>query len=112
MIVTPQRRVVQSARAPARRAGGHPQENLLELYSCRGRVAQLGEHLLCKHAIISPKSNRRPLTVQTPLQIGLLTGATQNKGTLMWVPEILSRSISEPTTRIVPIDFQVLCLHQ
>jgi hypothetical protein len=31
-----------------------------------GRVAQLGEHLLCKHAFISPKSlNRRLLTVQT-----------------------------------------------
>src|ERR1700736_5390756 len=40
-----------------------------------GRVAQLGEHLLCKHAFISPKSlNRRLFTVQTPLQIGLLIG--------------------------------------
>src|SRR6267378_3815961 len=30
------------------------------------------EHLLCKHAVIAPKSlNRRLLTVQTPLQIGL-----------------------------------------
>ena len=40
-----------------------------------GRVAQLGEHLLCKHAVISPKSlNRRLLTVQTPLLVGLLIG--------------------------------------
>ena len=44
----------------------------MELY---GRVAQLGEHLLCKHAVISPKPlNRRPLTVQTPLLVGLLIG--------------------------------------
>jgi hypothetical protein len=35
----------------------------------------LGEHLLCKHAVISSKSlNRRLLIVQTPLQVGLLTG--------------------------------------
>src|SRR6266480_6185207 len=40
-----------------------------------GRVAQLGEHLLCKHAVISPKPlNRRLLTVQTPLLAGLLIG--------------------------------------
>ena len=40
-----------------------------------GRVAQLGEHLLCKLAFNSPKSlNRRLFTVQTPLQIGLLIG--------------------------------------
>ncbi len=36
------------------RAGSHCHEilldSLLELYSCRGRVAQLGEHLLCKKA--------------------------------------------------------------
>src|SRR6266481_3224342 len=75
MIVTPHRRVVQFARAPAKRAGGHSQENPLESYSCSGRVAQLGEHLLCKHAVISPKSlNRRHLTVQTPLLVGLLIG--------------------------------------
>src|SRR6266403_2052222 len=44
----------------------------MELY---GRVAQLGEHLLCKHVFISPKSlNRRLLTVQTPLLVGLLNG--------------------------------------
>ena len=44
----------------------------MELY---GRVAQLGEHLLCKHAVISSKSlNRRLLTVQTPLLVGLLIG--------------------------------------
>jgi hypothetical protein len=40
-----------------------------------GRVAQLGEHLLCKHAFISPKPlNRRLFTVQTPLLVGLLIG--------------------------------------
>src|SRR6266571_1739498 len=33
------------------RAGGHFQENRLESYSCRGRVAQLGEHLLCKQGV-------------------------------------------------------------
>ena len=45
---------------------------IMELY---GRVAQLGEHLLCKHAFISPKSlNRRLLTVQNPLLVGLLIG--------------------------------------
>jgi hypothetical protein len=27
-------------------------DSLLESYSCRGRVAQLGEHLFCKHAFI------------------------------------------------------------
>jgi hypothetical protein len=33
------------------------------------------EHLLCEHAVISPKSlNRRLLTVQTPLLVGLLIG--------------------------------------
>jgi len=37
-----------------------------------GRVAQLGEHLLCKHAFISPQSfYRRLLTVQNPLLVGL-----------------------------------------
>jgi hypothetical protein len=45
---------------------------ITELY---GRVAQLGEHLLCKHVFISPKSlNRRLLIVQTPLLVGLLFG--------------------------------------
>ena len=40
-----------------------------------GRVAQLGEHLLCKHAFISPKSlNRRLFTVQNPLLVGLPIG--------------------------------------
>src|SRR5713101_2948528 len=48
MMVVPHRRVVQFARALAKRARGHSHENLLESYSCRGRVAQLGEHLLCK----------------------------------------------------------------
>src|SRR6266576_1896196 len=50
----------------------------MELY---GRVAQLGEHLLCKHAVISPKSlNRRLLTVQTPSVSWATNWATQNKG--------------------------------
>src|SRR6266403_636197 len=80
MILTPHRRVVQFARAPAKRAGGHSHKNLLESDGYRGRVAQLGEHLLCKHAVISPKSlNRRLLTVQTPLQIGLLIGLRKIK---------------------------------
>src|SRR5229473_5378040 len=51
MMVVPHRRVVQFARALAKRAGGHSHENLLESYSCRGRVAQLGEHLLCKQGV-------------------------------------------------------------
>ncbi len=39
------------------------------------------EHLLCKHAFISPKSlNRRLFTVQNPLQIGLLIGLQNNTG--------------------------------
>src|SRR5437667_1238916 len=55
--------------------GSHSPKHLLESCSYRGRVAQLGEHLLCKHAFISPKSlNRRLLTVQTPLLVGLLIG--------------------------------------
>ena len=36
-------------------AGSHCHEilldSLLESYSCRGRVAQLGEHLLCKQGV-------------------------------------------------------------
>jgi hypothetical protein len=43
------------ARAPAIRAGSHCHEilidSLLESDSCRGRVAQLGEHLLCKQGV-------------------------------------------------------------
>ena len=40
-----------------------------------GRVAQLGEHLLCKHAFISRKPLNRPLfTVQNPLLVGLPIG--------------------------------------
>src|SRR6266513_2881738 len=69
---------------------GHSHEKLLESYSCRGRVAQLGEHLLCKHAVISPKSlNRRLLTVQTPLLVGLLTGLHTIQGTLSKFRQIL-----------------------
>src|SRR5437764_1092334 len=80
MIVTPHRLVVQFAGTPANRS--HSRENLLESYTCRGRVAQLGEHLLCKHAVISPKSlTRRLLTVQTPLLVGLLTGLHKIKVT-------------------------------
>ena len=55
--------------------GSHSPKHLLESYGYRGRVAQLGEHLLCKHVFISPKSlNRRLLTVQNPLLVGLLIG--------------------------------------
>jgi hypothetical protein len=43
------------ARAPAIRAGSHCHEILIDLLlesdSCRGRVAQLGEHLLCKQGV-------------------------------------------------------------
>src|SRR5207248_7760056 len=53
MIVTPHRLVVQFAGTPANRS--HSRENLLESYTCRGRVAQLGEHLLCKQAEIHSK---------------------------------------------------------
>jgi len=61
--------------APVKGADGHSQENLLTSYGCRGRVAQLGEHLLCKHAFISPKSlNQRLLTMQTPVLVGPLIG--------------------------------------
>src|ERR1700728_3729809 len=45
----------QFARAPANRASSQCHEirldSLLESYSCRGRVAQLGEHLLCKQGV-------------------------------------------------------------
>ena len=41
------------------------------------------EHLLRKHAFISPKSlNRRLFIVQNPLQIGLLIGLQKNKAVL------------------------------
>jgi hypothetical protein len=47
----------------------------LKIMGLYGRVAQLGEHLLCKHVFISPKSlNWRLLIVQTPLLVGLLNG--------------------------------------
>ena len=40
-----------------------------------GRVAQLGEHLLCKHAFIPHKSlNLRRVKSKNPLLIGLLIG--------------------------------------
>src|ERR1700685_4079498 len=45
----------QFAKAPAKREGSHSHEirldSLLESYNCRGRVAQLGEHLLCKQGV-------------------------------------------------------------
>lgn len=48
-----------------------------------GGVAQLGGYLLCKHAFISPKSlNRRLLSVQNPLLVGLLIGLHKLKGSL------------------------------
>src|SRR6266478_4696369 len=71
MMVVPHRRVVQFARALAKRAGGHSHENLLESYSCRGRVAQLGEHLLCKQGVAgsSPATSTIfPLPVYISLQ--------------------------------------------
>src|ERR1700730_15791234 len=60
-----------------RKDGNAEQRQMLEnegSLNC-GRVAQLREHLLCKHAFISPKSlNRRHFTVQIPLQVGLPVG--------------------------------------
>src|SRR6267378_3289199 len=86
-------RAAQVARAPATIAGGHSQENPLESYSCSGRVAQLGEHLLCKHAVISPKPlNRRLLTVQTPLLVGLLTGLHKIKVTMSRLGQTLRKN--------------------
>src|ERR1700730_4041482 len=53
----------------------HSPKHLLESYGYRGGVAQLGEHLLCKHAVISLKSlNPRLFTVHNPLFIGLPIG--------------------------------------
>jgi len=49
-MVAQRAHVARCARARANGAGSHFQAILLESYSCRGRVAQLGEHLLCKHA--------------------------------------------------------------
>ena len=68
----------------------------MELY---GRVAQLGEHLLCKHAFISPKSlNRRLLLVQTPLLVGLLNGLHMIKDTLSEFGQTLTNGLD----RVVP----------
>ena len=60
------------------------------------RKISLREHLLCKHAFLSPKAlNRRLFTVQNPLLIGLLIGLqkirkihlkTQAARTLEWYP--------------------------
>jgi hypothetical protein len=55
VTVAPGPFAVEYARAPASRAGSQTREirldSLLESYSCRGRVAQLGEHLLCKQGV-------------------------------------------------------------
>ena len=59
---------------------------------CGRVVAQLGEHLLCKHAVISPKSlNRRLLTVQTPLLVGLLIGLHKIKVTMSRLGQTLRK---------------------
>jgi hypothetical protein len=77
-------------RAPTWIASCHAHENLLESYSCKG--VKLGEHLLCKHAFISPKSlNRRLLTVQTSLLVGLLIGLHKLKGSLSEFGQTLRR---------------------
>ena len=60
---------------------------------CGRVVAQLGEHLLCKHAVISPKSlNRRLLTVQTPLLVGLLIGLHKIKVTMSRLGQTLRKN--------------------
>src|SRR6266576_2628829 len=87
------------------KASGHSHEKLLESYSCRGRVAQLREHLLCKHAFISPKSlNRRLLTVQIPLLVGLLIGLKiiNNKDTLSKFGQTLRKMDSIRVQRVLP----------
>src|SRR5271168_242188 len=54
------------------REGSHSDEirldSLLESYSCRGRVAQLGEHLLCKQGV----TGSIPVTSTKPLPLSLL----------------------------------------
>src|SRR5207244_9696352 len=73
--------------------GSHSPKHLLESCSYRGRVAQLGEHLLCKHVFISPKSlNRRLLTVQTPLLVGLLAGLHKIKVTMSRLRQTLRKN--------------------
>ena len=66
-------------------------------------MAQLGRHLLCKYAVISPKSlNRRLLTVQIPLVVGLLTGQhkrlpqTLRKNGRRELTSDASRSVTSP----------------
>ena len=60
------------ARAPAIRAGSHWHEilldSLIESDSCRGRVAQLGEHLLCKQGV----TGSIPVTSTNHLKINYL----------------------------------------
>ena len=74
----------------------------MELY---GRVAQLGEHLLCKHVFISPKPlNRHLLTVQDPLLVGLTIGlqilATDIKDTLSKFGQTLTNGLDSSRTVI------------
>jgi hypothetical protein len=66
-----------------------------------GRVAQLGEHLLCKHVFISSKSlNRRHLTVQNPLLVGLLIGLQILKNTLSKFGQTLTNGLDSSRTVI------------
>jgi hypothetical protein len=66
-----------------------------------GRVAQLGEHLLCKHVFISPKSlNRRLLIVQTPLLVGLPIGLQIFKDTLSKFGQTLTKGLDSSRTVI------------
>ena len=88
----------QFAKAPAKRAGSQshkiPLQLSLESYSCGGRVAQLREHLLCKHAFISPKSlNRRLFTVQNPLLVGLPIGLQK--------ANVLCASLGKPSEKCI-----------
>jgi hypothetical protein len=70
-----------------------------------GRVAQLGEHLLCKHAFISRKSlNRRLLIVQTPLLVGLLIGLRDIKDITDTVyGQVLENSRRNAATKLASI---------
>jgi|HubBroStandDraft_2_1064218.scaffolds.fasta_scaffold22180_1 hypothetical protein len=59
-----------------------------------GRLAQLGEHLLCKHTFISPKPlNRRLFTVQNPLLVGLPIGLQK--------ANVLCASLGKPSEKCI-----------
>jgi hypothetical protein len=77
----------------------------IKIMGLYGRVAQLGEHLLCKHAFISRKSlNRRLLIVQTPLLVGLLIGLRDIKDITDTVyGQVLENSRRNAATKLASI---------